>query len=145
MENKREVPVDVEMLEIALTNGGGENQWYLDLETGDVLPVFDDPELEEKVESESERYLLVESTTEARDDFGAMENFVAGLADGEAKRDLERVLRRAKPFRNFREALREWPEVRQQWHAVQEKRSKDAVQVWLEENGIEAAPRAEGA
>jgi hypothetical protein len=139
----RKVPVDLMMLPEALESHG-ENQWYLDLETGDVFPVFDDPEEEEKVESDPDRFLLIEANTYPHDDFRAMEDFVAGLPAGEARRDLERVLRRAKPFRNFREALRDWPELRERWHALEEERSQAAAQAWLAEREIEAVPRKAG-
>ncbi len=79
------------------------------------------------------------------DDCRAMEDFVSGLKQGEARRDLERVLRRAKPFRNFREALRDWPEVRDPWFAVRERRLEDTARAWLADHEIEAIPRAESA
>lgn len=137
----RKLPVDLEMLSIALENLGGENQWYLDLESGDVFPVFDDPEMEEKVEADPDRFLFIEPPVSSGDDFRAMEDFVAGLPDGEAKRDLERVLRRAKPFRNFREALRDWPEVSAQWAAICARREDEKAREWLKDNQIEAGPR----
>jgi hypothetical protein len=139
----RKVAVDMSML-LAALESHGENQWYLDLETGDVFPVFDDPEEEEKVEANPERFLLVEPQAFPHDDFRAMEDFVAGLADGEAKRDLERVLRRAKPFRNFREALRDWPEIQAQWFVLRDQRDEAAAQAWLAEQGIEVVPRSRG-
>lgn len=142
----RNVPVDLAMLAEALNSHGGENEWYLDVETGDVIPVLagDDPELDERIENEPERYLFVEGDARPSDDFDAMANFVAALPPGEAKRDLERVLRRAKPFRNFREALHEWPDVRQQWFSVHDRRSEERARRWLAEHEIEPVPRPPG-
>jgi hypothetical protein len=136
----RKVPVDLSMLPVALESHG-ENQWYLDLETGDVIPVFDGPQEEEKIEDAPERFLLIEAADTSSDDFRVMEDFVAGLPPGEAKRDLERVLRRAKPFRNFREALRDWPEIEKQWFAVRDRRSEEAARAWLADHEIEPVPR----
>ncbi|HWA87869.1 MAG TPA: UPF0158 family protein [Opitutus sp.] len=137
----RKVPVDMQTLSLALENQGGENQWYLDLETGDVIPVFDDPESEEMVENDPDRFLFIEVSADSRDEFRVMEDFVSGLPDGEAKRDLERVLQRSKPFRNFREALRDWPDLREQWFAVQNRRGEQAVRDWLAEHEIKPVPR----
>jgi hypothetical protein len=139
----RKVPVDLLMLPAAFESHG-ENEWYLDLESGDVLPVFDDPELEEKIEDDPDRFLPIEPPL-AGDDFRVMEDFVAGLPPGEAKRDLERVLRRAKPFRNFREALRYWPAAQEQWFALRDGRMQELVRKWLAENDIEPVPRAPNA
>lgn len=133
------LPVDLDMLSIALESHGG-NQWYLDLETGDVFPVFDDPEDEEKVEAEPERFLFI-APSDSHDDFRAMEDFVADLPDGESKRDLERVLRRAKPFRNFKEALGDWPDLETQWFATRDRRLSDLARAWLAQQGVEATPR----
>lgn len=137
----RKVPVDLLMLPVALESHGGETQWYLDLETGDVFPVLDDPEDEEKIENDPDRFLFIDAMPSPHDEFRAMEDFVAGLPPGEAKRDLERVLRRAKPFRNFREALRDWPEVREQWFAVHNRRMEEAAREWLADHDIEPVPR----
>ncbi len=93
--------------------------------------MFDDADAEAKVEAAPERLLLIDVPTNAPDDIRAMEHFVAGLSAGEARRDLERVLRRAKPFRNFREALRDWPDVRGQWFALDDQRKEAAVRAWL--------------
>jgi hypothetical protein len=109
----RKIPVDLSMLLVA-TDSHDENVWYLNVETGDVFLVFDDPDEEAKVEDAPERFLLIDLPTDAHDDFRVMEDFVAGLPASESRRDLERVLRRAKPFRNFREALGDWPDVRAQ-------------------------------
>ncbi len=140
----RKIPVDLSMLSVALESHG-ETRWYLDLETGDVVPVFDDPEEEQRGENAAERFLLIAAPVSAHVDFRAMEDFVAGLPSGEAQRDLERVLRRAKPFRNFREALRDWPEIEQQWFAVRDRRTATVAREWLADNEIEASPRAGGA
>jgi hypothetical protein len=96
---------------------------------------------EEKVENDPDRFLLIEALASARDDFCVMEGFVTGLPEGEAKRDLERVLRRAKPFRNFPEALHDWPDVQKQWYAVRDCRAKADARDWLADNGIEPIPR----
>jgi hypothetical protein len=95
------------MLPAAFESQGGDDRWHLDLETGDVFPVFDDPDEEARIDSDPDRFLVIDPLPSPRDDFSVMEDFVIGLPNGEAKRDLERVLRQAKPFRNFREALRD--------------------------------------
>ncbi len=138
----RKVPVDLSMLPVALESHG-ENQWYLDLETGDVFAVFDDPAEEARVEEDPERFLPIDPAASAHDDFRAMEDFVAGLPADEARRDLERVLRRSKPFRNFREALHDWPEMKARWFAAQEQRSEAVARDWLADKEIEAIPRAD--
>ena len=128
------------MLEVAWESHG-ELTWYLDLQSGDIVDRFDDPDVDEKIENDPDRFLLIESPLSPTDDFRVMEDFVLGLPESEARRDLERVLRRAKPFRNFREALRDWPEIQAQWSAVQEKQKTEAMKSWLAANEIEVIPR----
>ena len=61
------------MLPVALESHG-DNQWYLDLETGDVIAVFDDPEEEEEIENAPERFLLIAAPVAPHDDFRVMED-----------------------------------------------------------------------
>jgi hypothetical protein len=136
------LPVDMMLLQAALEDHG-ETNYYLDRQTGEVHLHFednDDDDFEAKLEAEPDRYLLIESL-ESIDDFRTMEAFVAGLPDSEAQRDLARVLRRARPFHNFREALRDWPEVRQQWFEEHNRRLEAAARDWLAVHDIEAIPR----
>lgn len=136
----RKGPVDLMFLPMAFEHHI-DGEWYLDLETGDVLSTFDDPETEMRIEDdEEERYLLITPPV-THDDFRVMEDFVAGLPAGEAKRDLERVLRRAKPFHNFREALRDWPTVQTQWFAQRDQRIQEQMHDWLVAHEIEPIPR----
>lgn len=137
----RQVPVDMLLLPVPFESHG-DNSWYLDLTTGDVLLVLEgeDPELDETIENDSDRFLRIEPPLSG-DDFRVMEDFVAGLPSGEARRGLERVLGRAKPFRNFREALRDWPDMQKQWFELQERRTERLATEWLADHDIEPIPR----
>lgn len=136
------LPVDMMLLQAALEDHGGTS-YYLDRQTGDVHLHFEDNDVDdfnEKLEAEPDRYLSIEPL-ESFDEFRTMETFVASLPDSEARRDLPRVLRRVKPFHNFREALRDWPEVRQQWFDAHDRRLEAAARDWLAVHEIEAIPR----
>jgi hypothetical protein len=75
---------------------------------------------------------------ESSDSFRVMEDFAAGLPDGEQKRTLQRALTWKKPFSNFKQALYEMPELKQQWHAFHDERIRKVAEAWLAAEGIVA-------
>ncbi|BDU74624.1 DinB family protein [Mesoterricola silvestris] len=100
--------------------------WYLDLETGEVLV---DPD----GGTNSEDLLPIEPLP-SRDRFRIMEEFVENLEDGEPARSLARALRLPKPFRCFRDTLRDFPALEAAWHSVHEAGMRQLAQGWLDEN-----------
>jgi hypothetical protein len=72
------------------------------------------------------------------DAFQIMEDFVAGLPEGDPRKTLKLVLGFKKPFANFKRALLDMPEIREQWFAYHGERMEDIVRRWLEFEGIVA-------
>src|SRR5687768_3126102 len=63
---------------------------------------------------------------ESGDSFRVMRNFVGQLADGPGRRQLESAIAAPKPFRRFKDALFDYPDLRERWFAF-EARAKEAV------------------
>lgn len=110
-------------LEEALEGNSLDVTWFLDLETGEMAP-------EEGLGGDK---LPIEPLP-PRDRFTIMEDFAAALPEGEAARALERALRLPKPFRAFRDTLRDFPELEKQWHAFHAAGMRRLAQDWLDEN-----------
>ncbi|GEM_PF-213516 len=107
----------------ALEGNGLDGTWFLDLETGEMAP-----------EEGTGGDLLPIEPLPPRDRFAIMEAFVETLPEGEAARALERALRLPKPFRAFRDTLRDFPQPEKQWHAFHAAGMRRLAQDWLDEN-----------
>lgn len=128
----------------ALEDHSGMVHSYLNKQTGMILRISDMFETEDErqemydtIASNPERWVEIEPLP-SRDAFRVMEDFVAGLSDGENKRMLARTLSFKKPFANFKTALLDMPEIRTRWFAFQDSHINKAAEDWLKEQGIEA-------
>ena len=91
-----------------------ESSFYLDSETGAVL--LDSPDVDELPEDfgEDPRYLYIEPT-ESHLAYEAMQDFVDTLPEGRLADALQQALEGRKPFRQFKDALLDYPDARESW------------------------------
>lgn len=75
---------------------------------------------------------------ESQESFGFMEDFVREKAQGKAREALIEALERGKPFRRFKNALTEFPSVREEWFAYEAKRQRAWMRRWLASLGLES-------
>ena len=134
-------PIDMSFLIDALEDHTSMASCYLDKQTGEILRISEyDTEEEKKpfydqIDAFPDRYVCIEPL-DSSTSFRIMEDFVQGLPDGEERRSLERALSWKKPFSNFRNALREKPEIGALWHKFHDARMTALAKEWLEEEGI---------
>ena len=141
----KSVPVDLEMLKVALEDTGGMTHWYLDLETGDLIPQSDDypmDELDEDFDLDSERFVLVDPIA-SHDGFRIMESFALQLPpqSRRCQQALQKALDGKRPFRRFKDTLTHWPREREQWFAYHDACMSEHAEQWLHFQEIEATPR----
>jgi len=67
-----------------------------------------------------------------------MERFVEGLPDSEDRRLLEKVLSWKKPFSNFKSAVADMGDLRQQWFEFHDTELRKIAMEWLKEEEIDA-------
>lgn len=110
--------------------------WYLDRETGDVLLDHEDgDEMPEGFEDDP-RYLHIEALP-SHVEYGVMEDFLETLPAGRIAEALARALAGRKPFRHFKDALFDYPDVRQTWFTFRDAAYLGLAAEWCEEHGIE--------
>jgi 3-polyprenyl-4-hydroxybenzoate decarboxylase len=138
------IEIDASELCDALEDHNGGVHYHLDRQTGELLRMSEyvesDEEIQEmtdRMDEEPGRWVEIEPL-ESSDSFRIMEDFAAGLPDGEQKRTLQRALTWKKPFSNFKQALYEMPELKQQWHAFHDERIRKVAEAWLAAEGIAA-------
>lgn len=134
----------------ALEAHGLEVEWYLDLETGGVLPVIDgqlpgdDDELQEAFEADDGRFLPIEPIPPSLG-YDLMAEFAASVRDPAARRALEKALAGRRPFGRFKDALDAWPDLREEWFAFYDQALESLAVAWLEDQGIDADLAGPGA
>ncbi len=110
---------------------------YLDTETGEILFTGDNVEVETPQDiGDNPRYLWIEPI-DAHQSFRIMEDFVASVDDIGVAARLTDALGRPKPFRRFKDALLDYPPLRQAWFAFEGAAHVSLAQAWCEASGIE--------
>lgn len=125
----------------ALSRGDLEINYYLDVQTGAVIPVFGDLDEEEdltvSVEADPERYRYIDPV-ESHESYRWMERFAHSLEDTEVRESLLDALDRPRPFRRFKDALMSFPKVREAWFRFEEAQLRDYAEGWLMSEEIDA-------
>jgi hypothetical protein len=135
--------IEAELLE-AFESGDGMIAWFLDGQTGELIPLMEFDEIEEEKEirraideDEEGRYLPVPSI-ESHEGFRIMEDFADAQDDGRVRGALIDALERRRPFRSFKDALMAFPEVRDRWFAYHQEQMREHAVDWLKIEGIDA-------
>jgi hypothetical protein len=117
---------------------------YLDLESGEVVAVnpdlwmSTDPEHQEMESMADDPRFRAIDPVDSGEAWRWMDAFVYQLPDGRARAELERAIQGSRPFRRFKDALSQYPELRQEWFRSQEERLLEYARAWLEGEEIEA-------
>ena len=135
--------IDADEMVAALENHDDESHYFLDLQTGEVLLLVDEAivgpndELEMQLEAEPDRFREIDQISSS-DSWQVMADFIEQIPDGEARQMLARAAGRNHPFRRFKNVLLNYPKIREQWFAFNEKAMLEFARKWLEDEGIEA-------
>jgi hypothetical protein len=143
---RRQVPVDWEGLETALTWRSDEHEFFLDVRTGEVrryrLSVFGgDAEDNELTEDEADEGLAAGHLVRIEPiaspvEYNWMAEFAASVANARLRDRLERALDGRHPFRRFKDVLTEHPAERERWFRVHDDRMREAIVEWLADHDI---------
>ena len=135
--------IDPEDLIYALQNRGGESEYFLDLQTGEVVFLFDegisdpDEELEELIENGPDRFRSIDPVSSS-DGWQIMAEFIEQMPEGEAVKRLVRAVHGDHPFRRFKDTLLDYPDIREQWFAFERRAMLEIARKWLEQEEISA-------
>jgi len=133
------LPVNFGDLALALQDQGGElHVYYFDTETGAVLNLsedIDEAQLHEIREEGSGRFLPIKPMN-PRGGYRIMADFVADLPTSRVREKLEWSLDGPKPFRRFKDAVREDEAIRKQWFDFHNARMREVAIEWLADHQI---------
>jgi len=136
---KKVIAIDVSDLASALEDHS-DLAWYLDTETGEVLPVSDDADddlltvpREELVESD--RFTFIEPL-ESRLGWEEMRDFTGRVEDRRLRELLEVALAGKGAFGRFKAILADFPQERARWFAEHDQHMEVQALAWLDRQGI---------
>jgi predicted nucleotidyltransferase len=139
--------VDMSELEFAFESGDQVFAHYLDLQTGQVLMVpgyaysgDDDDDMDravELIESDPERFLLLESEADLRPSIEDAREFARGVEDQSFGQRLEAALnQRRGAFRRFLDILHEESGEVERWHHESRQQLRAKIAAWLAARGV---------
>ena len=134
---KKTLHVDLGELCEAMDNSSYENQYYLDLKTGEILFIseyMDDEEigkLKDQIEEEFERYEPIPKT-ESHEGYRDMQDFITTVKDEHLVELLEVAINGKGAFRRFKDVLLNYPQERERWFKFRDDRMEERVLEWLE-------------
>lgn len=137
--------LDRDQLLMALAGHDLGHDWYLDRETGEIIPVVDgrvaedDEALREELVEGGDRFALIEPFPSS-EGFRIMADFAASVGVPAVRRGPEAALGGPNPFRRFKGALEQWPDQRQAWFAHHDRVIRAAIDRYLRQQTREAAP-----
>ena len=141
MEKKKTLKIDLDELYDAMENSSYEVEYYLDLETGEILFVsegMDDEEtgkLKNQIEEELGRYEPIPKA-ESYEGYRDMQSFIATVEDDHLGELLEVAINGKGAFRRFKDVLLNYPKEREKWFEFRDSRMEERALKWLESIGV---------
>ncbi len=136
MEKKKALKIDLDELCSAMADSSYEHEYYLDLETGEILFIsdyMDDEEtgkLKDQVEEDSDRYERIPEA-ESHEGYEDMVEFIATVKDERLVELLEVAINGKGAFRRFKDVLLNYPEERERWFQFKDDRVQEKALEWL--------------
>ena len=138
MEDKKTLKVNLDELCSAMEDSSYENNYYLDLKTGEILLIsdyMDDEETEklrDKIDEESDRYELIPKA-ESHEGYEDMQDFIATVEDEHLAELLDVAINGKGAFRRFKDVLLGYPEERERWFKFKDDRMQERALEWLDD------------
>ena len=141
---KKTLHIDLDELCSAMEDSSYEHEYYLDLETGEILFIseyMDDEEsgrLRNNIEEGSDRYERI-PRAESHEGYEDMEDLIATVKDEHLVELLEVAINGRGAFRRFKDVLLRYPEERERWFQFKDERMQERALEWLEDIDVSLA------
>ena len=134
---KKTLHVDLGELCEAMDNSSYENQYYLDLEMGEILFISEDMndeetgKLKDQIEEKFDRYEPI-PRAESHEGYRDIQYFIATVEDKHLVELLEVAINGKGAFRRFKDVLLNYPQERERWFQFRDERMEERALEWLE-------------
>lgn len=141
-KKKRALNIDIEELSAAMEDSSYEHEYYLDLDSGGVVFVWEymdgeDEETEDlnQIEEKSDRYERI-PRAESHEGYRDMVGFIATLENEHLAELLGVAIDGKGAFRRFKDVLLDYPEEEERWFRFKDDRMEARALEWLEDIGV---------
>ena len=137
MEKKKTLKINLGELCEATEDGSYEQEYYLDLQTGEILFIsehMDDEEtreLKDRIEEDFKRYERIPKA-ESHEGYQDMVDFIGTVDNKRLAELLEVAINGKGAFRRFKDVLLNYPEERERWFRFKDDRIKKMALEWLD-------------
>ncbi len=137
------VRIPFEDLVRAYEQGSSDKRYFLDVQTGEIVPIFVEM-LERGANTEDAQRIAKEVNTRyfllphmsSSEGYEEMEDFIETVKDKIAAEQLTKAIEGKGAFRQFREILAIYPAEEDRWFHERTERIEETVEIWLEETDI---------
>jgi len=135
----RKLRVDFEEVVMAMEDQG-TMEWYLDVQSGEVIPVpeegtlgEEDSELSDMIDANPSRFVEI-PTLPSQEGYDDMAAFAATVKNAELERLLGAAMNGRGAFRRFKDALTGFPQERERWFRFKADRMEERILKWFHED-----------
>jgi len=138
---KKVLKVDLDQLCEALEDASYEHDFYLDMESGEIIFLSeymedkDSKRLKVRIEKDFGRYEYIPKA-ESYEGHRDMQDFIATVEDERVAELLEVAINGRGAFRRFKDVLLNYPEERERWFRFKDDRMEERARDWLDSAGI---------
>ena len=138
MDRRKILKIELDGLCSAMEDSSAEHNYYLDLETGEILLIsdyMDDEEikkLKDKIDENFDRYELLPKA-ESYEGYEDMNAFIGTVNDEHLAELLNVAINGKGAFRRFKDVLESYPKERERWFHFKDDRLKERALEWLED------------
>jgi len=135
---KKALNINLDELCEAMEDSSYENEYFLDLKTGEVLFISDymddeeTREMKDRIEEDFERYERIPKA-ESHEGYEDMVNFIATVDNERLVELLEVAINGKGAFRRFKDVLLNYPEERERWFKFKDERMEERALEWLDD------------
>ena len=141
---KKALNISLDGLCEAMEDSSYEHEYFLDLETGEILFISDylydeeSRELKDHIDEDFERHERIPKA-ESHEGYQDMVDFIATVHDERLAELLEVAINGKGAFRRFKDVLLNYPEERERWFKFKDERMEERAIEWLDNIGISLA------
>ncbi len=144
MDEKKNLKIDMQDLTMAMEQNSYEEEYFLDLETGEILFTSDaldgedNDAVREKIDDDPDRFEEVPKA-DSREGYGDMQDFIETVQDEHIAEVLSTAIEGRGAFRRFKDTLLRYPDQRELWFKFKDDLMQKRALEWLDEIGIQAS------
>ncbi|GEM_PF-715709 len=140
----REITIPLDELAYAYANCTDETRYILDLQAQEIILLSEYTNLKEEIDEFFEeidcditgRYIPFPVRFNSHDGYADIKGFIKEIPNQEIRDHAKDLILASRPFKRFREFIRKYPDLLEQWYAYREGREQERVEEWLKEEEL---------